>query len=120
MQDRNDDANEHRHKNDCLASGAAPNNDERTERDLRKGIQHYNIRLQHASEEIAPPKREGYHASEYDGDHKADECFRERYADVIKEHSLFVQIADRYCDARGGAHDERIDPSERRDKLPKS
>ena len=120
MHDRNDHADEHGHKDDRFAPGAEPDDDERPQRDLRKGVEDDDVWLKDAAERIAPPERERDGKPEDDGNRKAGERLPERHADMVEETAVRRKACERRRDAGGGTHDEGVYPARCRDQLPQT
>ena len=118
MHDRNDDADEHGHKDDRFAPRAEPDDDERSQSDLGKGVEDDDVRLKDAAQRVAPPERKRDGKPEDDGDRKAGERLPERHADMVKEAAVRCEICERRRNAGRGTHDEGVHPAHRRDQFP--
>ena len=112
IQDRDKDRDRDRHGDDRLCARANPDDEHRAERRFRQRVEHDQIRVEHAREQLAPPQADGDERAEQRPEHEANHNLEARRADVQPQLPGSLQAHERVHHARRAADDEGIHPAE--------
>ena len=120
IQDRDKDRDRDRHGNDRLGACADPDDEHRAERCFRQRVEHDQIRVEHAREQLTPPQADGDERAEERPEHEADHDLEARRTDVQPQLPGSLQAHERVHHARRTADDEGVHPAKPRRELPQA
>ena len=118
IQDRDEERDRDRHGDDRACARADPDDEHRPERRLRQRVEHDQIRVEHAREQLAPPQADGDERAEQCPEQEARHDLQTRRADVQPQLAGALQRRERAHHARRTADDEGVHPAAARRELP--